>query len=60
LAPLVLLGGARGALQGTVARREKIQQEIAKAEAAKKKKAVQAQVDGESLGGALVSRMICG
>lgn len=54
LAPIALLGAGRGVLSGTKARREKIQAEIAAAEAAKKKKAVQAEVDGGGVVTALV------
>lgn len=54
LAPIALLGAGRGVLQNTVARREKIQKEIDAFEAAKKKKQVQAEVDGGTLTTALV------
>jgi hypothetical protein len=54
LAPVVLLGAGRGALAGTVARREKIQTDIAKKEADARKKKVQAEVDGSGLGKAVV------
>jgi hypothetical protein len=55
LAPIAILGAARGALTGTVARREKIQAEIAAAEIAKKKKQRDAQVDGGGIATAAVS-----
>ena len=55
LAPLALLGAGRGALANTKERREKIQQEIAAAEAAKQKRLVKADVDGEAAAGAVVS-----
>lgn len=59
LAPVALLGAGRGALQGTKARREKIQTEIAQFEAAKAKKAVNTEVDGGGVVTALVSVPFC-
>ena len=56
LAPLALLGASRDALARTKERREKIQQEIAAAEAAKLRRLVQADIDGEAAAGATVSR----
>ena len=56
LAPLVALGAGRSVLAGTAARREKIQEEIAAREAAKKKK-VAAEVDGGALTSAVVRSM---
>lgn len=55
LAPIVALGAGRGVLSNTKARREKIQAEIAAAEAAKAKKKADAEVDGAGLTTALVS-----
>lgn len=54
LAPIVALGAGRSILQGTVARRERIQKEIADFEAAKRKKQVRSEVDGSTLATALV------
>jgi hypothetical protein len=54
LAPVALLGAGRSALSGTVARREKIQTEIAKKEAAARKKKLQSELDGNALTGAVV------
>jgi len=49
LAPVVLLGAGRSVLQGTKERREKIQKEIDAVEKAKRKKQIQAEVDGGDL-----------
>lgn len=57
LAPLALLAAGRGVLSGTKDRREKIQKEIAEFEAARKKKVVDADVDGSGIATALVSNM---
>ena len=53
--PLIGLAAARGALSKTAARRAEIQKEMAAAEEAKKKKAIQADVDG----GALAKATVC-
>jgi hypothetical protein len=50
----LLLGAGRGILSGTKERRERIQEEIAEFEAAKKKKQYTAEVDGGTLATALV------
>jgi hypothetical protein len=54
LAPLVALTAGRSVLAGTKARREKIQKEIAAAEAAKLRKIKESAVDGYGVVGALV------
>lgn len=54
LAPVVLLGAGRSLLQGTKARREKIQKEVDDFEKSKKKKTLQADVDGGDLAKAVV------
>ena len=54
LAPLAALAAGRSVLSGTAARRAKIQQEIEEFEKAKAKKAIQADVDGDALFGAVV------
>lgn len=56
LAPVALLSAGRSVLTGTVARREKIQKEIAEFEKAKQKKQLQAEVDGGELTKALVRK----
>ena len=55
LAPAAILAGGRSILTGTLERREKIQKEIEEFEAAKKKKQLQAEVDGGELAKAAVS-----
>jgi outer membrane biosynthesis protein TonB len=54
LAPVVLLGAGRSLLQGTKARREKIQKEIDDFEKSKKKNVLEADVDGGDLAKAVV------
>jgi outer membrane biosynthesis protein TonB len=54
LAPLAALAAGRSILSGTVARRERIQKEIEEFEKAKAKKAIQADIDGDALAGAVV------
>jgi outer membrane biosynthesis protein TonB len=54
LAPVVLLGAGRSLLEGTKARREKIQREIDEFEKSKKKNTLQADVDGGDLAKAVV------
>ncbi|KAL3910315.1 MAG: hypothetical protein SGARI_002185 [Bacillariaceae sp.] len=53
LAPLAALAAGRSVLSGTSARRQKIQEEMAEFERAKAKKAIQADVDGDALFGAV-------
>jgi hypothetical protein len=55
LAPVVALSAGRGVLSKTKERREKIQAEIAAAEARKAKKVASAEIDGGGLTAALVS-----
>jgi hypothetical protein len=54
LAPLAALAAGRSILSGTAARRAKIQKEIEEFEKAKAKKAIQAEIDGGALAGAVV------
>lgn len=58
LAPAAILAGGRSILTGTLERREKIQKEIDEFEAAKKKKQLQAEVDGGELTKAVVSCLL--
>ena len=58
LAPAAILAGGRSILTGTLERREKIQKEIDEFEAAKKKKQLQAEVDGGELAKAAVRRLL--
>ena len=55
LGALGILAAGRGVLSGTVARREKIQQDIAQREAQKAKQAKQAQADAGGIAAAAVS-----
>jgi len=56
LAPIVALGAGRSILSKTQARRAAIQQEIAEAERARKKKQLDAEVNGSDLAKALVRK----
>ncbi len=58
LAPAAILAGGRSLLTGTLERREKIQKEIEEFEAAKKKKQLQAEVDGGELVKAAVRSLL--
>ena len=57
--PLVGLAAARDVLAKTAARRAQIQTEMAAAEEAKKKKAIEAEIDAGTLGKATVRDRIC-